>query len=166
MNFKCPCCDYYTLSAPAAHDICSVCFWHDDGEVLNKNHSMGPNHVSLRQARQNFIDFEASEERVLSAVRPPTEEEKNGFDYLLKYEYPSKSHGIVIFYEPGMVVTNKMINDLFGFSMCSAYLEFARRLPSSDGGPDEHEYQTIFRIDHHYENKKNPALFWWVQDKE
>ena len=81
MKYKCPCCDYYTLNAPRAHEICQVCFWHDDGETLTDiNYPKGPNHVSLRQGRKNFADFGAYEERVLPFVRPPFEDEKESIE--------------------------------------------------------------------------------------
>ena len=81
MKYKCPCCDYYTLYEPRADDICPVCFWHDDGEELTDlDYPMGPNGVNLSQGRKNFIDFGACEERVLPYVRPPMDDEKEGFD--------------------------------------------------------------------------------------
>jgi len=81
MKYRCPCCDYYTLNEPRAHDICKVCFWHDDGEELTDlDYPRGPNGVNLQQGRKNFIDFGACEEKVLSYVRPPRDDEKEGFE--------------------------------------------------------------------------------------
>ena len=81
MKYKCPCCDYYTLYKPRAHDICPVCYWHDDGEELTDlNYPRGPNGVSLSQGRKNYIDFGASEKIVLPCVRRPMDDEKEGLD--------------------------------------------------------------------------------------
>lgn len=73
MKFTCPCCGYKTLSNPAngSYDICSVCFWEDDGVQLeDPDYEGGANRVSLRQAQKNFIKFGACEEEMISFVRP------------------------------------------------------------------------------------------------
>ena len=81
MKYKCPCCDYYTLEEPRAHMICPVCFWHYDGEELTDiDYPRGPNGVNLSQARKNFMYFSACEKRVLSFVRKPMDNEKEGFE--------------------------------------------------------------------------------------
>lgn len=54
----CPCCGRRTLGARGDYEICSVCWWEDDGQD-NENASVvmgGPNyHLSLTQGRYNFI---------------------------------------------------------------------------------------------------------------
>ena len=79
-RYQCPCCGYYTLSSRGGHDICPVCFWHDDDplEVFSQpapERPRGPNHVHLWQARENFLASGASEERVNQYVRPPRKNE-------------------------------------------------------------------------------------------
>jgi hypothetical protein len=78
---QCPCCGYYTLRGRGQDDICPVCFWHDDdasGEYgkAAPERPEGPNHVHLWQARENYLAFSASEERVRQYVRPAREIEK------------------------------------------------------------------------------------------
>lgn len=54
----CPCCGACSLDERGEYDICSVCWWEDDGQ---DNHNAdkvmgGPNyHLSLTQARINFL---------------------------------------------------------------------------------------------------------------
>ncbi|MDX1930526.1 MAG: CPCC family cysteine-rich protein [Pirellulaceae bacterium] len=54
----CPCCGYATLDARGQYDICTVCWWEDDGQD-NHNANIvrgGPNsHLSLTRARINFL---------------------------------------------------------------------------------------------------------------
>lgn len=66
---QCPCCDYFTLERRGEYSICRVCFWEDDGldiETLDK-HS-GPNHMSLREGRENFSRIGACDEAALAHV--------------------------------------------------------------------------------------------------
>jgi Cysteine-rich CPCC len=73
---QCPCCDYYTLQRRAAHDICPVCYWEDDGQDLGElDRVSSPNHLSLRQARQNFASYGASDQAAVSLVAPEMERE-------------------------------------------------------------------------------------------
>lgn len=73
-RFACPCCGYLTLQERGGFEICPVCSWEDDGqddhdadEVLG-----GPNGtLSLTQARKNYADFGACDERSKKHVRPP-----------------------------------------------------------------------------------------------
>ncbi|MFZ6654014.1 CPCC family cysteine-rich protein [Undibacterium sp. TJN19] len=59
----CPCCGYRSLEESAAYDICRVCFWEDDGTTEFDRHS-GPNHMTLRDAQQNFQRIGAVTEEV------------------------------------------------------------------------------------------------------
>ena len=55
-----------------------MCFWEDDGQGDEDADEVrgGPNYeVSLTQARQNFLEFGASNRRVLQHVRKPKPEE-------------------------------------------------------------------------------------------
>jgi hypothetical protein len=57
---QCPACDYFSLTTRGQYDICPVCFWEDSGQDLSEldAHS-GPNHLTLREARANFLRFGA-----------------------------------------------------------------------------------------------------------
>lgn len=72
-KFMCPCCQHFTLEAPAQYDICPVCFWEDDGTT--GEHGFSPNGVSLIEARENYQKIGACEERILKHVRPPLTDE-------------------------------------------------------------------------------------------
>jgi hypothetical protein len=75
---RCPCCGYRTLHERAGDDICSVCFWHDDGQDDAHADEVwgGPNKdLSLTKARENFRSFGAVHRDVLAHVRPPLPEE-------------------------------------------------------------------------------------------
>ena len=79
---QCPCCGYRTLHARGDYEICPVCFWEDDDEAETygidaPERPQGPNRVQLWQARTNYLDFGAAEQRDKHHVRPP-----------LKKEYP------------------------------------------------------------------------------
>jgi Cysteine-rich CPCC len=62
----------------ADHEICKVCFWHDDGQDDREAELvwLGPNgSLSLTQARANYKAFGACEKGFLSNVRPPKPQE-------------------------------------------------------------------------------------------
>jgi lipopolysaccharide biosynthesis glycosyltransferase len=70
----CPCCGYKTLREDLSDpdDACPICFWKDDpAQSVDPDYEDGSNAVSLRQAQQNFINFQASELRFLRFVRKP-----------------------------------------------------------------------------------------------
>ena len=78
VTYRCPCCGCRTLSERSDFEICPVCFWEDDGQddADADNVRGGPNgSLSLAQARQNFLEFGASDRRSLQHVRKPTPEE-------------------------------------------------------------------------------------------
>jgi hypothetical protein len=53
-NHRCPCCGYRTLSERGGYEICSVCFWEDDGQDDHDAEEVrgGPNgRLSLAVAR-------------------------------------------------------------------------------------------------------------------
>lgn len=75
---KCLCCGYWTIddSDEIIADICDVCFWqYNEAGNTKPNVAVGPNSVSLEQARENFKSFRASEQRFISNVRPPFDDE-------------------------------------------------------------------------------------------
>jgi hypothetical protein len=73
----CPCCGHATLTERGGFEICPVCFWEDDGRDNDDADQWrgGPNSVSLREARVNFLRFGASVEADSECVRRPTSEE-------------------------------------------------------------------------------------------
>jgi hypothetical protein len=76
----CPCCNYQTLNDRGRFEICSVCFWQDDGQddIDADKVNGGPNSsLSLTEARQNYREFGACERRLLEYVRLPTAKEKS-----------------------------------------------------------------------------------------
>ena len=77
-RYACPCCGFLTLGeAPSGtYEICEVCFWEDDSvQFRNPEYEGGANKVSLKDARQNFLDYGVSELCFKSDVRPPRPEE-------------------------------------------------------------------------------------------
>ncbi len=66
---QCPCCDYFTLERRASFDVCFICYWEDDGQDLDEvDRVSDPNHITLRQARENFRDCGASDRAAVSLV--------------------------------------------------------------------------------------------------
>jgi Cysteine-rich CPCC len=77
-KYKCPCCGCFSLSELAGHEICKVCYWHDDGQDDSNADAVwgGPNElVSLTQARENFKSFGAFDPKWVANVRKPLPEE-------------------------------------------------------------------------------------------
>ena len=66
---QCPCCDYFTLANRGDYEICTICFWEDDGLDLTElqSHS-GPNHLTLEEGRINFLKFGACDEKCVKYV--------------------------------------------------------------------------------------------------
>lgn len=72
---QCACCGYFSISEE--WEICSVCFWEDNWyQAAHMDDAAGPNTICLRDARENFQKFGASEERFILMVRPPKDEEQ------------------------------------------------------------------------------------------
>ena len=77
--YRCPCCGYRTLPERGAYEICSVCFWEDDGQDDHDADVVrgGPNQrLSLAQARANFTAFGACDQRCREFVRDPLPSER------------------------------------------------------------------------------------------
>ena len=71
---RCPCCGCLTIGEE--YDICEVCFWeYDTADQEDPDNAVGPNKVTLNQARENYKKFGACEERFIEFVRKPTDEE-------------------------------------------------------------------------------------------
>lgn len=75
---RCPCCNCLTIdnSLKPIVEICDVCFWqYDEVAQDNPEKNIGPNHVSLVQARLNYNKYGASEYRFINCVRKPNMDE-------------------------------------------------------------------------------------------
>ena len=75
---RCPCCNCLTIDDKMCPivEICEVCYWqYDETAQDNPNKIIGPNSVSLNDARYNYKKFGASDYRFKNHVRRPTYEE-------------------------------------------------------------------------------------------
>jgi hypothetical protein len=78
--YRCPCCHCRTLEERGAFTICPVCYWEDDGQDDDDADTVrgGPNGtLSLTAARENYIRIGACDEKFVSSVRLPTNEERS-----------------------------------------------------------------------------------------
>jgi len=58
----CPCCGYRTLpkGQPGSYEVCPVCHWLDDPVQFGDDQYVSDtNHVSLSDARENFVEHGA-----------------------------------------------------------------------------------------------------------
>ena len=65
-KYPCPCCGSLTLSEPppGTFDICDVCDWEDDRVQYDEpGLDEGANHVSLREARENYRKYGIADPR-------------------------------------------------------------------------------------------------------
>lgn len=86
LNYKCPCCGYYTFEHPLMGelDICPVCCWYDDTECLEDLEYINPCiGVSLKQARKNFLVKRVCKDELLSEARLPIENELDGINWIV-----------------------------------------------------------------------------------
>ncbi len=66
---QCPCCDYISLPERGSYLICPICFWEDDGiDVDELDAHSGPNHMTLREGRDNFIKYGACDLKMVKNV--------------------------------------------------------------------------------------------------
>lgn len=82
MNYRCPCCGYYTFPVPredAIAYICPVCFWEND---VFTSHDDEPSDANgghtLNEGRTNFKKFGACTQDMLIHVRQPKVDELEG----------------------------------------------------------------------------------------
>jgi Cysteine-rich CPCC len=91
----CLCCGYKNIEGyntnfgytkpPDTYDICEICFWEDDPiGYEHPDEATGPNHVSFKEAQRNFLEFGASEARLLPYVRKPTDADERDPNWKLR----------------------------------------------------------------------------------
>lgn len=85
-KYTCQCCGYKTFDREDhLWEICEVCFWQSCPiQDVNPLYLGGPNHISLAESQQNFIDFGACERVSLSSVRKPRMDEPKDENWLIK----------------------------------------------------------------------------------
>ena len=72
--FPCPCCGFLTMDEPTrgSFDICIVCGWEDDDLQFDEPDRIGgANHISLNEARANYVKFGAAKKESLKDAKPP-----------------------------------------------------------------------------------------------
>ncbi|MGE3774322.1 MAG: CPCC family cysteine-rich protein [Gammaproteobacteria bacterium] len=77
-TYRCPCCRALTLCGRGGFEICSVCYWEDDGQDDRDADEVrgGPNGtLSLSSARANYQRHGASEAGFVGSVRQPLPQE-------------------------------------------------------------------------------------------
>lgn len=77
-HFPCPACHFRTRLEEAfgSYAICPVCFWEDDeAQELDPELAGGANAVSLKEARENFQKFGATQACFSAHVRKPLDYE-------------------------------------------------------------------------------------------
>lgn len=77
-RYRCPCCGYRTLGAPAALDLCPVCWWEDDGQEdadADEVRLTVNGELSLAEARVHYVECGAAHPRFLRYVRRPASSE-------------------------------------------------------------------------------------------
>lgn len=97
----CPCCGYPTLAARGDYEICTICWWEDDGQDdANANDVLGgPNGAySLTMARANFADhfdmYDAG--KGIGIVANPSPERKALLAYLRAVKQGERAHDLRI----------------------------------------------------------------------
>ena len=74
IQYRCPCCGYKTLAAPAVLELCPVCWWEDDGqedEDASDVRLTVNGQLSLLEARTHFVECGAAHPRFIPYVRKP-----------------------------------------------------------------------------------------------
>jgi hypothetical protein len=71
--YTCPCCGYKTLPGRGDYDLCSVCWWEDDG--VEPWEISGPNGQTLVEAQQEYLSESRPYRRRSGKVRPPKRRE-------------------------------------------------------------------------------------------
>lgn len=64
---RCPCCEYKIIKDRGHYEICSICFWEDDGSDELERYSP-PNHLSLKEAKINFLNLGVISEKFIKFI--------------------------------------------------------------------------------------------------
>lgn len=67
--YQCQCCGYMSLTEYGEYDICSNCFWEDDGTHEADSFSSA-NKMTLTEARRNYDEFGSVNEESLAFIDP------------------------------------------------------------------------------------------------
>lgn len=80
---SCPCCGYPTLPERGAFEICTICWWEDDGTDDPATTSQN-GHYTLARARENYADhFDMYDTgKGIGVVANPSSERKTLLAYL------------------------------------------------------------------------------------
>lgn len=70
---ECRCCGHLSLHERGSYEVCPVCFWEDDG-LQDLERMSGPNHMTLRDGKENFNRIGACSEDSLRHVAPDAHE--------------------------------------------------------------------------------------------
>ena len=71
-NHACPCCGYYTLEERFNREICMICFWEDDVEVIHGEDSFSEaNKLFVSDAQINFLETGIVDPAYASKNREP-----------------------------------------------------------------------------------------------
>jgi len=71
-RYACPCCGYFVFDSDpdGTFWICNVCWWEVEYEPLNYlDVESGPNHITLREGRKNFVEHRISKLKHLNNSR-------------------------------------------------------------------------------------------------
>ena len=55
LKHKCPICSQLAFSEQGYYEICENCYWEDDGSNEENEGSFGPNHMSIKEYREEFL---------------------------------------------------------------------------------------------------------------
>src|SRR6056297_3401333 len=76
----CPCCGYRTLPKghPGSYEVCPVCHWLDDPVQFGDDQYVSDtNHVSLSEARENFVEHGACMPEAADQTATPGDAERD-----------------------------------------------------------------------------------------
>jgi hypothetical protein len=71
-RLQCPCCENFTVDSDDEKivDICDVCFWqYDDITHELPDRNIGANHITLRQAKDNYRQYKVCKIEFIHLVR-------------------------------------------------------------------------------------------------
>jgi len=77
-KFSCACCGYYVFDYDPVetHSVCPVCYWEEDiVQESDPKFKGGANNLSLFEAKINYKEFGAIEEKFKQYVREPNKDE-------------------------------------------------------------------------------------------